>query len=246
MVRLDKYLCDSGAGTRSQVKGILKAGRVTIDGTVERDGSRKLDPQTQQVMLDGERLGGCPRTVVMMNKPAGVVTATEDRSQKTVMELLPLEYRHLDLKPVGRLDKETEGLLLFTNDGDLLHRIISPKKRVDKVYYAQHEGTADEADVEAFGKGLILGDGTLCLSARLEPLGAGESLITVCEGKYHQVRRMMASRGLPVTYLERRAEGNLTLEGLDRGAVRLLTEEEVAALEGKNGQIDDALCQKNP
>lgn len=234
MVRLDKFLCDSGAGTRSQVKVLLKAGRVTVDGGVEKDAGRKIDPLTQQVALDGEALGGKRRVVVMLNKPAGYITATEDPSQKTVMELLPPEYRRLDVKPVGRLDKATEGLLLLTNDGGLLHRLISPKKEVPKVYYARHEGQAFQGDIDAFAAGLTLGDGTVCLPACLEPLGPGESLVTVCEGKYHQVRRMMASRGLTVLYLERRREGGLTLEGLPRGGVRELSPEEIASLENRD------------
>ena len=232
MERLDKFLCDSGAGTRSQVKAMLKAGRVTVDGKVEKDNGRKIDPAKQVITLDGEVLGGKRRTVVMLNKPAGFVTATEDPVEKTVMELLPEQMKHLDLKPVGRLDKATEGLLLFTNDGDLLHRLISPKKEVPKVYYARHEGEAGPADVEAFAAGLTLRDGTVCLPAVLEPLGPGESLVTVCEGKYHQVRRMMASRNMTVAYLERRKEGSLTLGDLPRGQVRELTETEIAQLEG--------------
>ena len=231
MERLDKFLSDSGAGTRSQVKVLLKQGRITVDGKVEKDNGRKIDPAVHTVCLDGEVLGGKRRCVLMLNKPAGFVTATEDKTERTVMELLPEEYRHLDLKPVGRLDKATEGLLLFTNDGDLLHRLISPKKEVPKIYYARHEGTAGEADVEAFASGLTLRDGTQCLPAKLEPLGAGESLITVCEGKYHQVRRMMASRGMTVEYLERRQEGKLTLGELPRGQVRELTPEEIGALD---------------
>ena len=147
------------------------------------------------------------------------------------MELLPEQYRHLELKPVGRLDKATEGLLLFTNDGDLLHRLISPKKQVPKIYYARHEGRAEEADVAAFAQGLTLADGTQCLPAKLEPMGPGESRITVCEGKYHQVRRMMAARNMHVEYLERIAEGNLTLGGLERGGTRQLTEAEIKELE---------------
>ena len=226
MERLDKFLCDSGVGTRSQVKAILKAGRVTVDGAVERDNSKKIDPQAQTVCCDGERLGGKRRIVLMLNKPAGYVTATEDAHDPTVMALLPAQYR--DLKPIGRLDKATEGLLLFTNDGDLLHRIISPKRAVPKIYYARHEGTASETDVAAFAEGLILRDETHCLPALLTPLGSGESLITVCEGKYHQVRRMMASRGMQVLYLERRQEGGLSLGGLPRGQVRELTEEEIS------------------
>ena len=232
MERLDKFLCDSGAGTRSQVKPIIKSGRVTVDGIPARDPAMKVDPQKQTVCLDGASLCGKRRVVAMMNKPAGYVTATEDKSEKTVMELLPPELLQQDVKPVGRLDKATEGLLLFTNDGDLLHRLISPGKEVPKVYYARHEGQASEEDVEAFRQGLTLRDGTVCRSAVLEPLGPGESLITVCEGKYHQVRRMMASRSMTVSYLERRREGPLTLGDLPRGMTRELSAEETALLDG--------------
>ena len=239
MERLDKFLCDSGAGTRSQVKVILKSGRVTVDGKPEKDPGRKIDPAKQIICLDGEQLCGMRRAVIMLNKPAGFVTATEDPVEKTVMELIPQELKYLDLKPVGRLDKATEGLLLFTNDGDLLHRLISPKKEVPKIYYARHEGQAVQEDVDAFAAGLTLRDGTVCLPAKLQPLGPGESLVTVCEGKYHQVRRMMASRNMTVTYLERRQEGILTLGDLPRGQIRELTEEEVAALEhGQSVQND--------
>ena len=230
MERLDKFLCDCGAGTRSQVKAILKSGRVTVDGKPEKDSSRKIDPSVNQIFLDGERLGAVGTVVVLMNKPQGYVTATEDKTEKTVMELLPEAYKHLDLKPVGRLDKATEGLLLFTNNGDLLHRLISPKKQVPKVYYARHEGTAGEADVSAFAEGMQLRDGTKCLPAVLQPIGEGESLVTVCEGKYHQVRRMMAAREMHVTYLERRQEGLLVLGDLPRGQVRQLSPEEVELL----------------
>ena len=230
MERLDKFLTDSGVGTRSQVKTIIKSGRVTVNGIPVKDASMKFDPETATVCLDGEVLGGKRRIVLMLHKPAGFVTATEDKNDRTLMDLLPAEYKHLDLKPVGRLDKATEGLLLFTNDGDLLHRLISPKKEVPKVYYARHEGTATAEDVEAFAAGLTLRDGLQCLPAKLEPLGAGESLVTVCEGKYHQVRRMMASRNMTVTYLQRRQEGELTLEGLALGSVRELTDSELAML----------------
>ena len=229
MERLDKFLCDAGVGSRSQVKQILKTGRVTVNGNVIRDGSAKIEGDAT-ICLDGETVGKKGTVVVMLNKPAGYVTARSDETQKTVMELLPKEMLVWDLHPIGRLDKETEGLLLFTNDGDLLHRLISPKKGVQKVYYARHEGTAGEEDVEAFAQGVTLRDGTVCLPATLQPLGEGESLITVCEGKYHQVRRMMASRGLHVTYLERRQEGALTLGDLPRGAVRELSAEEMLAL----------------
>ena len=233
MERLDKFLCDSGVGTRSQVKAILKSGRVTVDGRPEKDPSKKVDVETQSVCLDGEPLTGKRRMVVMMNKPAGFVTATEDASERTVMELLPEQWKHLELKPVGRLDKATEGLLLFTNDGDLLHRLISPKKGVEKVYYARHEGQAAEADVAAFAAGLELRDGSRCLPAVLEPLGPGESRIIVREGKYHQVRRMMASRNMTVVYLERQREGFLTLGDLPRGQTKELTQQEILRLESE-------------
>lgn len=230
MVRLDKFLCDCGAGTRAEVKQMIKAGRVAVDGKAERDNGRKVDPDAGNVTLDGQTLRLWGRVVVMLNKPAGYVTATEDKDDRTVMELLPAEYRHLDLKPVGRLDKATEGLLLFTNDGDLLHRLISPKKEVPKRYYARHEGAAGAEDVAAFAQGLTLGDGTQCLPAVLEPVGPGESYVTVCEGKYHQVRRMLASRGMPVTYLERQQEGMLVLGNLPRGQTRLLSADEIECL----------------
>lgn len=229
MERLDKYLSDSGVGTRSQVRLILRAGRVTVDGCTVSDGSRKVDPQTVRICVDGVLKEKQGYLVIMLNKPAGYITATEDAHSPTVMELLPPQYRHL--KPVGRLDKETEGLLLFTDDGDLLHRLISPQKAVPKVYYAEHEGTATDADVEAFRSGLTLQDGTVCRPAKLESLGEGRSLITVCEGKYHQVRRMMASRQMRVLYLERRQEAGLNLGDLPRGQVRQLSQAEIGELE---------------
>lgn len=234
MERLDKFLASAGAGTRSQVKPMLKMGRVTVDGVVVKDGAAKVDPEKQMIALDGEALSGKRRMVIMLNKPAGYVTSTEDPRDKTVMVLLPEQYRNQDLKPVGRLDKATEGLLLFTNDGDLLHRLISPKKEVPKIYYARHEGTAGEEDIRAFQAGLTLRDGTVCLPVVLKPLGPGESLITVCEGRYHQVRRMMASRDMTVAYLERRGESGLTLGDLPRGKTRELTQEEITFLEKRS------------
>ncbi len=231
MDRLDKFLCDCGVGTRSEVKAILKSGRVTVDGKAVKDNGLKIDPDKQAICLDGEQLTGIGQIVLMLHKPAGYVTATEDAKEPTVMELLPENYRKLGLNPVGRLDKQTEGLLLFTNDGNLLHRLISPKKGVEKEYYACHEGAATAEDVTAFAQGLTLKDGTVCLPAVLKPLGAGQSRVIVCEGKYHQVRRMLASRGMPVTYLRREREGDLTLGNLPKGQVRLLEAFEVKALE---------------
>ena len=233
MERLDKFLCDCGAGTRTQVKALIKQGRVSVNGVTVRDGGLKVQPETQTIALDGIMMTAKGIAVVMLNKPAGYITATEDSTQKTVMELLPPEMRRWDLKPVGRLDKDTEGLLLFTNDGALLHQLISPSHQVPKVYYACHTGMADDEDIECFAQGIVLADGTKCLPAELTPLGEGESLITVREGKYHQVRRMMAARGMPVSYLERQEEAGLTLQGLPRGRVRELTAEEIKSLQKK-------------
>ncbi len=233
MERLDKWLCAAGVGSRSQARDMVRSGRVTVDGVAVRQPERKISGENA-VCLDGIPLQDKRRTVVLLlNKPAGYVTSTSDPNDPTVMELLPEAYRSLGLVPVGRLDKQTEGLLLFTNDGALSHNLISPKKAVEKIYYARHEGTATAADCEAFAQGLTLRDETACLPAKLEPLGAGESLITVCEGKYHQVRRMMAARGMHVTYLERRQEGGLTLGNLPRGQVRELQDREILELLAK-------------
>ena len=230
MTRLDKLLSDAGLASRRELKNILKSGAVTVNGKTVTDGAAKVDPAVELVRFQGAAVDAPRRIVLMLHKPAGFVTSTEDPRDRTVMELIPEAYRRQNLVPVGRLDKETEGLLLFTNDGELAHRLIAPKHGVEKRYYARHEGKAGEEDVKAFAAGLELRDGTRCLPAVLKPLGAGESEITVTEGKYHQVRRMMASRGLYVSYLRREREGNLSLEGLPLGEVRELTEEENASL----------------
>ena len=230
MIRLDKLLSDAGVASRRELKTILKSGAVTVNGRIVTDGAVKLDPAVDQVRFRSEAVEGPRRIVLMLHKPAGFVTSTEDPRDRTVMELIPESYRRQSLVPVGRLDKETEGLLLFTNDGELAHRLISPKQGVEKRYYAKHEGTAGEADVRAFAAGLELRDGTRCLPAVLRPLGPGESEITVTEGKYHQVRRMMAARGLHVRDLRRESEGLLRLENLPLGEVRELCEKELATL----------------
>jgi len=183
--------------------------------------------------VDGAPIRSAGRVVLMLHKPAGYVTSTGDPRERTVMELLPPEYRRL--RPIGRLDKETEGLLLFTDDGALAHRLISPKSRVEKVYEAEHLGEAGPEDVAAFAAGLTLRDGAVCLPAVLEPLGPGRSRVRLCEGKYHQVRRMMAARAMPVTRLRRVAEGALALGALPPGACRELDDLEIRLLE--SGQI---------
>jgi len=220
MQRLDKLLSEAGVASRKELKSIIRAGRVTVDGAVVKVPEAKVNEQTADVRVDGQPVGKQRTIILMLHKPAGFVTSTDDPRDRTVMELVPREYRYLNPKPVGRLDKDTEGLLLFTNDGQLAHRILSPKHRVWKQYYAEHEGEADQADVAAFEAGITLKDGDQCLPAKLIPQGPGKSLVEVCEGKYHQVRRMLASRGKPVTYLKRISEAGLELGNLPLGQVR--------------------------
>ena len=228
-LRLDKLLADTGKWSRKEAKLLLKQGRVRVDGEAERAPERKVDPAAQTVTVDGVRVGWTEFCYLMLHKPGGVVTATEDRHQKTVLDLLPPEYQ--SLFPVGRLDKDTEGLLLLTDDGELAHHLLSPRHHVDKVYLAHIEGTVDPSDVEAFARGITLGDGTECLPAKLEGLGEGKCLVTLREGKFHQVKRMLASRGKPVVWLKRLSMGPLVLdEGLLPGQFRLLTAQEAEML----------------
>ena len=236
MIRLDKFLGEAGLASRRELKALLKAGAVTLNGRPVADGAVKIDPERDAVCFRGAPVEGPRRLVLLLHKPAGYVCSTEDPRDRTVMELIPEFYRRQGVAPVGRLDKDTEGLLLLTNDGALAHRLISPKYRVEKCYYARHAGTAGEADAAAFAQGLVLRDGTRCRPALLRPLGPGESEITVTEGKYHQVRRMMAARGMPVDYLRRDREGSLSLAGLEKGALRELRPEEIAALREEAGE----------
>ena len=231
--RLDKIIASTGRYSRREVKTLVREGRVLVDGRIAASAEDKCDPLTARISVNGEELFYREHTYVMLHKPAGVLSATEDGRGETVLDLLAPEYRKIGLFPVGRLDKDTEGLLLLTDDGALAHDLLAPKKHVDKVYFVRTGGALDDADCAAFAAGLTLGDGTKCLPARLEPQGHGKSLIHVQEGKYHQVRRMMASRNMTVTYLERRQEGTLTLGDLPRGRTRELTEGEIALLEGK-------------
>ena len=211
-MRLDRLLSELGAASRSELRQIIRRGRVSVDGAVVTEPERRVDPEGSEIRLDGELLTYRRFRYFMMDKPAGVLSVTEDRKQKTVLDLLPPELKRLDLFPVGRLDKDTSGLLILTNDGDFAHRVISPKSGVEKRYRAEVEGVPDEADVKAFAEGLTLGDGTKCLPARLEITGANICYVTVMEGKNHQVKRMLASRGKPVVSLRRLSVGALELE----------------------------------
>lgn len=222
MQRLDRILSEAGVAGRKELRAVIRAGRVCVDGVTVKNEAEKFDEKTAHITLDGREVVKRYTVLLMLHKPAGFVTSSDDPSGPTVMELIPENYRKLGVMPVGRLDKATEGLLLFTNDGVLLHRLISPRSGVWKTYYAEHEGEANADDISAFASGMTLGDGTKCLPARLTPQGAGKSLIEVQEGKYHQVRRMMACRKMPVSYLKRVAEGNITLDGLEKGQCREL------------------------
>ena len=234
MERLDKFLCGSGAGTRSQVKDILKAGRVTVDGNPEKDGSRKIDPAVHTVTLDGQPLGGKRRMVVMLNKPAGYVTATEDAAEKTVMELLPEAWRHMDLRPVGRLDKATEGLLLFTNDGAFANRLMHPSHEVEKCYLTWVQGEDVGEAVEYLRYPMEI-DGYMTRGAEVDIIsllpGGAELAITIHEGRNRQVRKMCAAVGLRVTKLRRVREGSVELGDLPAGKWRSLTAEEIASFD---------------
>lgn len=231
MERLDKIISATGKKSRREVREMVRQGRVLVDGKPAPAADMKVDPQTAVILLDGEPLGYEKFTYVMLHKPAGVLTATEDRRQETVLDLLPPELRRRALSPVGRLDKDTEGLLLLTNDGQLAHRLLSPKSHVDKVYYARVDGALEPGDIAAFAVGMTLGDGLECLPAGLEILSPTEALVTLREGKFHQVKRMLAARGKPVLYLKRLSMGRLRLDpALAPGAWRMLTEEERSAL----------------
>jgi len=227
LVRLDKYLSDTGLVSRREAKELIKAGRIRIDKSIAASGDIKLDPDLSIVYIDGEAVEYKKFRYIMMNKPNGVLSATEDSTQKTVIDLLPESLRKQGLFPVGRLDKDTTGLLLLTNDGVFSHSIITPKKLVPKVYRAAVTGILDETDIEAFEKGIVLGDGTECMPAKLEIERPSVGLATVYEGKYHQVKRMFASRGKHVTALQRLSIGSLKLDSsLAAGEFREISEEE--------------------
>lgn len=231
MERLDKVLAGTGRWSRREVKLLVRQGLVRLNGAAAISAEEKCDPETAVITVNGEEVVLRRFTYLLLHKPGGVLTATEDRRQETVMELLPRELRRVGLAPVGRLDKDTEGLLLLTNDGELTHRLLSPKYHVDKRYFARVDGHLTAAHAEAFAKGMTLGDGLKCLPARLEILPDNGCIVTVREGKFHQVKRMLASCGAPVVYLKRLSMGPLVLgDELGRGEHRMLRDEEVAAL----------------
>ena len=231
--RLDKLLADTGRWSRREAKELVRQGRVTANGVPCRSPEEKYEREGLSLSVDGEVLGAERFTYLMLHKPGGILSATRDGRQRTVLDLLPEHLKRRDLFPVGRLDKDTEGLLLLTNDGELAHRLLSPRYHVDKVYLAQVDGQPDEGDAKAFAAGMTLEDGQVCLPAGLEALEEpGWCRVTLREGKFHQVKRMLAARGKPVLYLKRLSMGPLVLdEGLSKGEFRPLTPSEIEALQ---------------
>lgn len=235
MQRLDKVLSNSGIGSRKDVKILIRRGLISIDGTVITDSAFQFDPADSNIMVDGEPLNYRKHIYIMMNKPQGVISATYDGRHKTVMNLLPPEYANIELFPAGRLDIDTEGFILLTNDGDFAHEILAPKKYVPKTYYAVIEGKVEENDVQKFKEGIVLDDGYKCMPAELKILKSAEVSeieLTIYEGKFHQVKRMFEAVGEKVTYLKRTAIGGLGLDQvLKLGQCRELADEEVKMIQ---------------
>ncbi|EAC2131067.1 Ribosomal small subunit pseudouridine synthase A [Listeria monocytogenes] len=233
-MRLDKLLSHTGFGSRKEVKPLLKSGAVVVNGTIQKDSKTQVNPDKDQITVHGTPVVYQEFVYFMLHKPQNVVSATEDNVSETVIDLLAQEDTLTDPFPVGRLDKDTEGLLIITNDGTLAHKLLSPKKHIDKTYYAKIDGDVTAEDVEAFAAGIELDDGYTCKPARLEIITPNEIKVTIQEGKFHQVKRMFAARGKSVSYLKRISMGNLQLdESLALGEYRPLTEAELAILQNK-------------
>lgn len=235
MERLDKVISNLGYGSRKDVKSFVKKGIIEVDGVVVKDNGLLVDPEKSVIKVNGEEILYRKYIYLMMNKPDGVISATHDNRDETVIDLLNLEHQVFEPFPVGRLDKDTVGLLLLTNDGDLNHRLISPKWHVDKVYYAEIDKKVDEKDILAFKNGITLDDGYKCLEAKLEILSnsddGSEIRLTIQEGKFHQVKRMFEAVGKNVTYLRREEFGGLSLDpDLEEGEYRELTDKELSLL----------------
>ena len=237
MERLDKVLSNLGYGTRKEIKQVVRKGLIEVNGEIVKDNGMQIDPEVDKVLVNGEEIFYRKYIYLMMNKPDGVISATFDNRDETVIDLLEIEHQVFEPFPVGRLDKDTVGLLLLTNDGELNHRLISPKWKVDKVYYAKIDKKVTEADIKKFKNGITLDDGYTCKEAKLEILESSDSgsevMITIQEGKFHQVKRMFEAVDKSVVYLKRVEFGTLQLdEDLEECEYRELTEEEVAILKG--------------
>ncbi|HEX3075290.1 MAG TPA: pseudouridine synthase [Lachnospiraceae bacterium] len=233
MIRLDKYLADMGVGTRSEVKNYIRKRKISVNSEVVADPNRKIILGEDEVLFEGNLIGYVSIEYYMLNKPAGVLSATEDKRSTTVIDLITTSKRK-DLFPVGRLDKDTEGLLIITNDGELAHNLLSPRKHVDKVYFARIDGMVTEDDVVKFEQGLVIDEELTAKPAKLVILSSGEESeikLTIQEGKFHQVKRMFEAVGKKVTYLKRLSMGTLQLDPtLEPGQYRELSEGEITAL----------------
>ena len=236
-MRLDRYLVHTGYGSRTEVQVLIKKKKVQVNDEVATKGEKSIDPEKDVVSVYGEKVDYQPFYHFVMHKPAGVITATEDPVHETVLDLLEVIDQNKEVCPVGRLDKDTEGLLILTSDGKLNHSLLSPKKHVDKVYYAKLTGCVDETDCEAFAAGIAINAHTTCMPAQLEILSAGEVSevhITIKEGKFHQIKRMAHAIGKEVIYLKRIQMGGLMLpDDLEKGDYRPLTDEELRQLKGE-------------
>lgn len=220
-MRLDKMLCDCGVGSRKDVKTLIRGGAVTINGVTATKCDMHINPETDEVTVNGSKTEYKEFVYLMLNKPAGVVSATEDRKYKTVIDLVPAEYRHFDLFPVGRLDIDTEGLLILTNDGAYAHNMLSPKKHVYKTYRASLDADITANDIAMFSAGVTIESGYICKSAELSPAGDKAALVRICEGKFHQVKLMFKAVGKTVEHLERLSFGEFELpDDLPRGELR--------------------------
>ncbi len=232
--RLDKILSNFGFGSRTEIKSAVKKGLVSVDGQVTKDSGLHVDPAASVIIMNGIKLEYRKYIYLMMNKPQGVISATTDTRQRTVFDIMPEEYKCFELFPAGRLDIDTEGLVLMTNDGQLAHEILSPRKHVTKKYYARVEGRVQQADATAFEGGVTLDDGYKTLPATLEILSSdlvSEIRLSIVEGKFHQVKRMFEAVGKKVIYLKRLSMGRLELdESLELGECRELAPEEVELL----------------
>lgn len=230
MVRIDKYLADCGIGTRSEVKKYIKAKQITVNGEIVAKPEHKIDENVDEVCFKSQPIRYEKYVYYLLHKPAGCVTAKQDNIHKTVMEYFPEDIRAKDIAPVGRLDLDTEGLLLFTNDGPLTHHLLSPTHHIPKTYYAILDKEVPANAVEQFKEGVDIGDDKPTLPAGLVILSEKEAELTIHEGRFHQVKRMFEAVGCTVTYLKRISMGNLELGDLPKGEYRKLTEEEVKAL----------------
>ena len=226
-IRLDKYLADMGVGSRRDVKSILKAGRVKVNSVIVTEAEAKIDINADNVELDGKRIGYEEYRYYMLNKPAGVISATKDKLSDTVIEILKGENTK-DLFPVGRLDKDSEGLLIISNDGKFAHNVLSPAKHVDKTYFVRLDKKPNEEEISHIENGIDIGDDKPCLPAKVEVISDDEAYITISEGRFHQVKRMFQAVGINVTYLKRISMGALKLdENLAPGEYKKLSKEEI-------------------